>query len=113
MRASIHTKLAIILAVANLSGCAAVDSINTMIEEQRRKEEEARFSAARSACERYGFRTGTDAYAQCLQTEVNQIKNREAIAAAARKAADAAEEAGKKSMTCKKDILGQVKCTPD
>jgi antirestriction protein ArdC len=96
-----------------VSGCAAYDSLNAMVEEQRRKEEEARFAAAKVACEKYGFRPSTDAHAQCLQTEVNQIKNREAIAAAAKKAAAAAEEAGNKSMTCRKDLMGQVRCTPN
>ena len=88
-----------------------------MVEESRKKNELARFETARAACEKYGFRVGTDSHAQCLQTEVNQIKNREAIAAAASKtaaAAAAAAEAGKaRPMTCKKDLMGQVKCTPD
>ena len=85
-----------------------------MVEETRKKNELARFETARAACEKYGFRVGTDSHAQCLQTEVNQIKNREAIAAAASKTAAAAAEAGKaRPMTCKKDLMGQVKCTPD
>jgi Tfp pilus assembly protein PilE len=104
----------LVCASTALGGCAVYDSVQSMVEESRREQEEARFAAAASACEKYGFRTGTDAYAQCLQTEVNQIKNREAIAAAARRAAAAAEDAGKsKSLTCRKDLMGEIKCTPD
>lgn len=113
MNTSIRTKLLTCVTAMLVSGCAAYDSVNAYVEDQRRKEDEARFLVARTACEKYGFRPSTDAYAQCLQAEVNQIKNREAVAAAARKTSDAAEEAGKKSMTCRKDLMGQVKCTPD
>jgi Tfp pilus assembly protein PilE len=113
MNAPKRTVLLTCAAAMLVSGCAAYDSLNAYVEEQRRKEEEARFSVARMACEKYGFRPSTDAYAQCLQAEVNQIKNREAIAAAAEKTSDAAEKAGKKSMTCRNDLMGQVKCTPD
>jgi hypothetical protein len=102
-----------VLAVSALGGCAAYDSINTMMEESARKREEARFSTAKMACDKYGFRAGTDTYAQCLQSEVNQIKNREAIAEAGRKAAAAAEAAGSKTMNCRKDIMGNIQCTPN
>lgn len=99
--------LLIAVALVLLNGCAAYDSVKEMVRERDRKEEAARVESAKLACEKYGFRVGTDSYAQCLQTEVNQIKNREAIALAA-------EEAGKaKSMTCRKDLMGEVTCTPN
>ncbi len=114
MRTRLIKYLNILAGALSLSGCVAYDSLNAMNEEWKRKEETARFETARLACDRYGFRVGTDAFAQCLQTEINQIKNREAIAEAAKKTSAAAEEAGKaKPMTCRKDMIGQVKCTPD
>ena len=62
-----------------LSGCGSVDAVRTFASERSEAREAARFEKARVLCERYGFKSQTELFAQCLQAEVNQIKNREAM----------------------------------
>ena len=72
-----------------LSACGAVDTVRSKAAEIREEKEAQRFEVARSLCSRYGFKPETEAFSQCLQTEVNQIKNREAIEAQTRETRDA------------------------
>ncbi len=106
-------------AVLVLAGCAAVDHLNAYLEQSEREADEARIAKASSACNRYGFTAGTDAYASCIQTEVNNIKNREAISAAAtsseRRQSDSKSDSSQsaslpKVTACRKTLLG-VECT--
>ena len=60
----------LVLATLLVFGCASTE-----------EKEKALFDASRTACEKYGFKPSTDSFAQCIQTEINNIKNREAIAA--------------------------------
>lgn len=103
---------------SGLAGCAAVDSVNAYLEKAEREADEARLAQSSSACKKYGFTVGTDAFAGCVQTEVNNIKNREAIASAAAAASrqsdsssGSAQEAPlSRTTTCKKTLLG-LECT--
>jgi hypothetical protein len=96
---------------ALLSGCAAIDSVNTFIDERNKKEEDARFATATVACKRYGFSEGSPQFPACLQTEVNNIKNREAIEAAAAKSVIQTKDASLPTTTnCVKTLMG-VQCT--
>jgi hypothetical protein len=62
-----------------LVGCGSVDAVRTFAAERSEARESARFEKARVLCERYGFKPQTELFAQCLQAEVNQIKNRETM----------------------------------
>lgn len=102
-----------------LAGCAAVDSVNAYLEKAEREAGEALLAQSSSACKKYGFTVGTDAFASCVQTEVNNIKNRDAIAASAAAAASRRSDSSSSSAqevhfprttTCMKTLLG-LECT--
>ena len=60
-----------------------IDDWKAIIEAERKAKELALLRSAKTACGDYGFKLGTDSFAQCVQTEVNEIKTRETIAAEA------------------------------
>lgn len=94
-----------------LSGCAAVDSVSAFLDERSKKEEDARFATATISCKRYGFLEGSPQFATCLQTEVNNIKTREAIEAASAKVPSPARDSGLPTTTnCVKTLMG-MQCT--
>jgi uncharacterized protein YceK len=66
------------LAITLLSGCAAIDKINA-------KNKAKLINYAKESCMDYGFKEGTDTFANCMQREINQIKNRSALESAASK----------------------------
>jgi len=76
----LYRPVACLLLVPLLTSCAVIDAIDAEMEAQRRAQEAAWLAQARSSCEQFGFKAGSDALAQCVQTEVNNIKNRKAIA---------------------------------
>ena len=89
-----------------LSGCAAMESLDAYAKAEEQRKEEARVSVARVACERYGFRPATDASAQCIQSEVNSAKNRQAAEAAARRA----EPVLPTTTSCNKNVMCGLDC---
>jgi hypothetical protein len=103
----------LLLGIVLLQGCSAVQSIDNMLEERRLAQEQARLDSARRSCSNYGFTAGTDSFAQCMQTEVNKIKDREAIAAAAESTREAIEDAADESSTttCRTNAIGTTSCT--
>jgi len=44
--------------------------------------------SAKKACAEFGFKESTDSFANCVQKEINEEKNRDALQDAARKAND-------------------------
>jgi hypothetical protein len=81
----------------SLTGCGAIDSIKEQRAAAREAREKSRFDVAAVLCERYGFKSGTDAFAQCLQTEVIQMKNREAVAESASETQKVIKDAASKT----------------
>jgi len=78
-----HGLRSCVLLILLLSSCTVIDDWNAMIEAQRKAKELTLLQSAKGACEKYGFKPGTDSFAQCIQTEINEIKTRETIAAEA------------------------------
>ena len=63
-------KLSIILALSALLGGCSREILRNIEDNQRRNQEEfqaRRMSQLQVTCDGFGFRRGTDAYAQCLQ----------------------------------------------
>lgn len=63
-----------------MPGCAEVQ---TAYKSYQDREEMEFVTAAKQACTRYGFKPETDAFAQCVNTNVNAAKDREAFEKAA------------------------------
>ena len=61
------------LLIASLSGCA----VNNFLKERREAREQAYITSAQESCKHYGFVEKTDAFAQCIQNEVNAAKARD------------------------------------
>jgi hypothetical protein len=113
---------ALALLCALLTSCAAVDALNAQMLADQQAREAAFIESVKRTCEKYGFRPSTDTFAQCMQTEVNNIKTREAMAAEASRTREAIESAARKSTTensmlqkstttnCVTTVLG-VRCT--
>lgn len=93
-----------------VTGCSTVESVNAYIERRDQAKEDERLRKASVSCERFGFKPGSDAFARCMQTEVNNIKNREAIADAAAKAAPPVPTPSTTTTNCTKTFMG-VTCT--
>ncbi len=106
------------------SGCGTIDAANEYIAERAKVSEEKKLNQARVSCEKYGFTKGTDAFAGCLQTEVNQAKLREAAAASvATTTAPRPQEAtpelkslfppspASTTTSCRQTIFGTLECT--
>ena len=105
-----------------LASCAEVDPMNAKVAADRATKEAALFESIRGECAKYGFNPGTDSFAQCMQTEINNVKNRAAIATEARRTRDTIESSGEKAAAdkplfpkstttdCVNTVLG-VRCT--
>jgi hypothetical protein len=61
----------------------ACADLSKFVEDRREAREQAWIDEASKSCIRYGFKTGTDAFAQCIQSDVNAAKARAAIEEAA------------------------------
>jgi hypothetical protein len=109
MRTTVSTVVAVAFS-ALLTGCAAIDSVNKYIDDRDKKAEDERFEKATVACKRYGFAEGTDRFSTCLQTEVNNIKTREAIAESASKSSIPGPDNLPKTTNCIKTLAG-MQCT--
>jgi hypothetical protein len=70
---------------------------------QAHAQDEAYWDALRARCTQYGFKAGTDAFAQCVQ--------KEARAAETRAAQKAASNPPRQTTTCTRDMLGNINCT--
>lgn len=55
-----------------LTGCAAIKKLE-------QQEHINLLNYAKSMCLEYGFKESTDSFASCIQTEVNEVKNRSAM----------------------------------
>lgn len=113
-----HRNISCILIVCGLlQGCSTVQNINAILDERRLAEEQAQLDSARESCTRYGFTLGTDSFAQCVQTEINEIEDRAAISAAAVRTSNAIEEAASQQIpppqttNCRTSFLGTTTCT--
>lgn len=81
-----HNLISMIYVFVFLSGC-------TVIADLQAKNKEKLFNQAKESCLEYGFKLETDAFAGCIQKEVNEIKNRKAIEDASNKNIKAIEDA--------------------
>jgi hypothetical protein len=106
------------------TGCGTLEAANEYLAERTRVSEEETLNQARVSCEKYGFTKGTERFAACLQTEVNQAKLREAAAASstttfAPKPQEATPELkslfppspAPTTTTCRQTIFGTLECT--
>lgn len=66
--------LLMIASAGALSGCA---SVQTAYSEYQDKSELAHVARAKTLCTRSGFQESTDAFAQCVNTNVNASKDRD------------------------------------
>jgi hypothetical protein len=117
------TLTALVSLTALASGCETVDAARDFFAERERKSEEEKLERARQACEKFGFSKGTDAFAGCVQTEINQAKLRAAAAAAAAAPAPRSQSTTPEltpmfppapaptTTTCRRTILGTLECT--
>ena len=109
-----------LLVTSMLAGCETVQAAKDYAAERQRLAEEARIEIARVSCRNYGFLAGSDAFAPCVQTEVNQTKLREELAAQPTptsshtthqsQPAQAAQPSAA-TTTCRKTIFGTMECT--
>jgi hypothetical protein len=63
-----------------VAGCANVQGV---YKNYKDKEELAYVNDAKQSCTRYGFKVDTDAFAQCVNTNANAAKDRDALVKAA------------------------------
>jgi PBP1b-binding outer membrane lipoprotein LpoB len=66
----------LIIGTLMISGCS---NVTEFVNEVNAKQQQQRIELAKSSCKDYGFSENSDSFATCIQNEVNQIKNREAI----------------------------------
>lgn len=85
-----------ILIIPIISSCAA-------LEEAHKKAELERLNSVKTACETYGFKPNTDALAQCVQAEINNIENRSKIAREADETRSTMEDEAKKTRSAIED----------
>lgn len=95
-------KICLVLLAASLGGCGSV-------KEWREAREQAYISNAQESCKRYGFLEKTDAFAQCVQNDVNAAKVRDAIDENAFHARNAASTTS--TTTSCRNTIGGVECT--
>jgi hypothetical protein len=72
---STRLSLGIVFTAFAISGCMTPEQQAARTQrqqEQAKQEEEAYFSSLRARCKNYGFSQGTDAFAQCVQREVEK-----------------------------------------
>ncbi len=81
----------IAIATALLSGCAVVGTLRERNKQASEEKDARRLDMARKNCISYGFADGTDAFASCLQSEVNSQRNRDTLVEQARKTRDSIE----------------------
>lgn len=62
------------ITIISLTSCS---NMKAWVKERQEANEQAYLNQASISCKRYGFTENTDAFAQCIQNEVNSIKNRE------------------------------------
>ncbi len=104
------------------AGCETVDATREFFAERERKSEEDKLARARQDCEKYGFTKGTDAFAGCVQNEINQAKLRAAAAAGAAPAPRQQSTTPEitpmfpptpapTTTTCRRTVLGSMECT--
>jgi hypothetical protein len=112
--------LALIGLSAIVSGCETVDAAMNYFDELDRAAEERQLSAARVNCEKYGFSPATDAFAGCVQTEINQAKLRAAAAQVPQPAAQSGSTIDPPpqpafptttTTSCRRTLLGTIECT--
>lgn len=85
-----------ILIIPIISSCTA-------LEEMAKKAEVERLISVRAACEMYGFKPNTDALAQCVQAEINNIENRSKIESEADETRSTMEDEAKKTRSAIED----------
>ncbi|WP_413699384.1 hypothetical protein ACLKMH_18185 [Psychromonas sp. KJ10-10] len=84
----IYRYILAMIIVLLLSGCETL--------EQYKAEHDLKvLNEVRASCLTYGFKESTDAFATCVQTEINEIKNRDTIEATDRRVGS------RFSMTCR------------
>jgi hypothetical protein len=97
----------LIVGTLAINGCS---NVQDFVNEVQAKKQQERLDTAKVACRQYGFNEGTDNFSACIQNEVNQIKNREAIAEADQSKSYLPNT--NTNTTCRKSIIpGQVDCT--
>jgi PBP1b-binding outer membrane lipoprotein LpoB len=69
----------LIIGTLMISGCS---NVTEFVHEVNAKHQQQRMAVAKSSCKEYGFIENSDSFATCIQNEVNQIKNREAMSQA-------------------------------
>lgn len=117
----LHLPLFVALSVL-ASGCETVGAAKVFLAERNRQSEELQLKLARVNCEKYGFTKETDAFAGCIQTEINQAKLRSAAAAAVApqpqlQSTTAAPpplfppSPAPTTTSCRRTVLGTMECT--
>ncbi|MEP7703509.1 hypothetical protein [Paraglaciecola sp. 25GB23A] len=71
----------LICAVIALSGCETLKQIKA-------ENDQKLLNLAKESCSKYGFAESTDSFANCVQKEINEIKNRSAIESASKNVND-------------------------
>jgi hypothetical protein len=99
----ISISMAAVVVTSGLTGCASVDNF---FKEQREAEEQRYVNNARESCKRYGFTENTDAFAQCIQNDINAAKARQV----AEEPAAPAAPSRRISTSCTKTVTG-MDCT--
>jgi hypothetical protein len=69
-----RSRLAFLLALVLITGCANVQGA---YKQYKDNEEISHINAAKEACDKFGYKIGTDAFAQCVNTNVNAAKDRD------------------------------------
>lgn len=94
--------VAVVTIAIGLTGCANVENF---VRERQEARELTYLNSARESCKRYGFVENTDAFAQCIQNDINAAKARQAIE-------DAASPVNSRttSTSCTKTLTG-MDCT--
>jgi hypothetical protein len=95
--------MAAVLVTFGLAGCASVDKF---FKEQREAEEQRHVNIARESCKRYGFTENTDAFAQCIQNDINAAKARKVAEEKAAEEPVAPAASRKISTSCTKTVTG-------
>lgn len=98
-------KICLVLIAVTFGGCA---NVANLVKERREAHEQAYISNAQESCKRYGFLEKSDAFAQCIQNDVNAAKARDAIEENAFHARNAASTST--TTSCTNTIVG-MECT--